>query len=64
MNGAFAGSLEGLTVGSGVRDIGRSYDVIKNWRVQVNATNPVNHYYISTCNFWCHYAEERDIPLL
>lgn len=81
---AFSGSLEGLTVGSGVRYIGSSYgdrlesaslkvpaytlwdamiayDVTKNWRVQVNATNLANHHYVSACNFWCYYGEGRDI---
>lgn len=37
------------------------YDFNKNWRLQVNASNLTDRGYVSACNYWCYYGEERNL---
>ncbi|WP_457809279.1 TonB-dependent siderophore receptor [Kushneria sp. EE4] len=44
-----------------VYDAMASYDIDRNWTVQVNAKNLTDKEYISGCEYWCYYGESRSV---
>ncbi|WP_367399242.1 TonB-dependent siderophore receptor [Halomonas sp. DN3] len=38
-----------------------SYDITPQWTAQVNVNNLTDEEYVSGCEYWCYYGEERSV---
>lgn len=38
-----------------------SYDITPQWTAQVNVNNLTDEEYVSGCDYWCYYGEERSV---
>jgi len=44
-----------------VFDMRAQYDINNQWQAQVNINNLFDKEYVSACDYWCYYGEERSV---